>query len=844
MNPTPQIEVSDPSALNDPAVQRELAAFNAALEANPLWGYRPHPKQLAFHSAKVRLRVYFGGNRSGKTAAGVIDDVIQCIDKESVPDHLKRFKRFEPPCSVRIVVPDFGLPLQAIQETIHRWCPAFEFKGASWEEAWSQREHRLRFGNGSFIEVMSYEQDRSKFGGVTRHRCVDKKTRALSRKGWATAEYLTEGDEILTLNTETGAYEWKPITRLFESAEDRMTRLRSRNNFDLLVTGDHRWWVYNKKTKRNYFTTTDELKTTEQLIVGGTSAVDADNPDFSDAEIALVGWLVTDGCISGSNMFIGQSSSYNFAKCEEIEGWLEGFEYRVEERPYGDEKCQGTMRNYHLRGKSRERLLDITGPEKWLPQDFILSLGTRQREILLDAIIKGDGQYLPSGKWTITTSRRQHKEAFLLLASLLGHRAQILKTKYSWSVINGRTAQSKRYDYSRVSVCQLERSEVDEPTAIWCPTTENGTFVAERNGAVFVTGNCHFDEEPDGVKGEEIRQECQWRLAETGGDELFTFTPLNGIGWTFDEFEEQKGPEIEKNVWLNEKMLVVRASVRDNPAIPSAEIDRLVENLPDLVRRAREGGEFLHLEGLVYPMFDKDLHCVNPEWLRSDAGKDHVQRLDLYEVIDPGYNTTAVLFAGFDPENRLLIYDELYLTESASIPENAAERIREKRKAWGVEPKYTLIDPSARNHTLTGAKLNGKMTPDTVEAAYYRAGIRTIRANNDKEGGVFEVMRRLEHRDSEGEPDPLLLIGENCSNLIRETRRYRLKPKDDGSFDVVKREDHGVDCKRYLCNARPLSPAKPRRSSGSINKGWLPGTAPPMSAKKAPEPAGPLGLYT
>lgn len=527
MNQTtaPRIEATDPSALSDPAVQQEIAQISQALEANPLWGYRPHPKQLAFHSAKVRLRVYFGGNRSGKTAAGVIDDVIQCIDKESVPDHLKRFKRFEPPCSVRIVVPDFGLPLQAIQETIHRWCPAFEFKGASWEEAWSQREHRLRFGNGSFIEVMSYEQDRSKFGGVTRHRC-------------------------------------------------------------------------------------------------------------------------------------------------------------------------------------------------------------------------------------------------------------------------------------------------------------------------------HFDEEPDGVKGEEIRQECQWRLAETGGDELFTFTPLNGIGWTFDEFEERKGPEIEKNVWLDEKMLVVRASVRDNPAIPPAEIDRLVENLPDLVRRAREGGEFLHLEGLVYPMFDKDLHCVNAEWLRSDAGKDHVQRLETYEAIDPGYNTTAILFAGFDKENRLLIYDELYLTESDAIPENAAKRILEKRQAWGTgKPVLTLIDPSARNHSLTATEIEGVTRQDTVEAAYYRAGIPNVRANNDKEGGVFEVMRRLEHKDKEGESDPLILLGENCTSLIRETRRYRLKPKDDGSFDVVKREDHGPDCKRYLCNHRPLSRPKARGWQQPREKRWDQTGAPKLSLGTA-EPAGPMGRFS
>jgi len=530
MNQTtaPRIEATDPSALSDPAVQQEIAQISQALEANPLWGYKPHPKQYAFHAAKTRLRCYFGGNRSGKTAGGGIDDIIQCIDKESVPDHLKRFKRLEPPVRGRIVVPDFGLPLQAIVETLLRWCPSFEFKGGSWETAWSQREHRLSFGNGSFLEILSYEQDVSKFGGVTR--------------------------------------------------------------------------------------------------------------------------------------------------------------------------------------------------------DF-----------------------------------------------------------------------------------------------------------------------CHYDEEPDGEKGQAIRQECKMRLMESRGYEIFTFTPLKGLGWTFDEFEEQKGPEVEKNVWLDEKMLVVRASVRDNPAIPPEEIDLAMAGLPELVRRAREDGEFLHMEGLVYPMFDKDLHCVNAEWLRSDAGKDHVQRLELHEIIDPGYNTTAVLFAGIDPENRFLIYDELYLTEKATIPENAAQHIREKRNAWGyATPVCTLIDPSARNHSLTGRKdpNSDEMTPDTVRMAYYRAGIPTAKANNDKEGGDFEVMRRLEHRDKEGESDPLLLIGENCSSFLRELRRYRLKPKDDGSFDVVKREDHGPDCLRYLCNHRPLSRPKALSIAQRRPEQWNPGVAPPVSTKPPTEPVGPMGRFS
>jgi len=72
MNQTtaPRIEATDPSALSDPAVQQEIAQISQALEANPLWGYKPHPKQYAFHAAKTRLRCYFGGKPLREDSGG------------------------------------------------------------------------------------------------------------------------------------------------------------------------------------------------------------------------------------------------------------------------------------------------------------------------------------------------------------------------------------------------------------------------------------------------------------------------------------------------------------------------------------------------------------------------------------------------------------------------------------------------------------------------------------------------------------------------------------------------------------------------------------------------------
>src|SRR5258708_6702721 len=78
-------------------VALELKSVEAALKANPLLGYEPHVRQVAFHRPPFPpLRAFFGGNRSGKTTAAMVDTIIQCVDRECLPTRLVPFKRWEP----------------------------------------------------------------------------------------------------------------------------------------------------------------------------------------------------------------------------------------------------------------------------------------------------------------------------------------------------------------------------------------------------------------------------------------------------------------------------------------------------------------------------------------------------------------------------------------------------------------------------------------------------------------------------------------------------------------------------------------------------------------------------
>lgn len=318
----------------------------------------------------------------------------------------------------------------------------------------------------------------------------------------------------------------------------------------------------------------------------------------------------------------------------------------------------------------------------------------------------------------------------------------------------------------------------------------------------------HWDEEPNTLNSAEMRSEARARLLSTGGEEIIGMSPLLGYSWVHDAVWERRD---EPNVG------VVHMTMQDNPWLTPEMIAEFEEGLTEEEKRMRVKGEFVHVGGLVYPNLSHE-HFIDPPKL------DHVAQQDIYVGIDPGYNTTAVVFVAFDKESHALVFDELYLHGKEAIPEGAVPHIRKKLESWGVKPRYFLIDPSARNRSLTDAQ--------QVQELYKNAGMPCHPAQNDRETGCFEVKRRLEYKR--------ILISNDCRQLRWEMERYRQDPKPDGSFDVVKEHDHLCDALRYVCMARPTAPSG-RPSVNRRPKIYVPGTAPPKVRKPKRE-VGAVGL--
>ena len=156
--------------------QALLDELDRVLQANPLQGYnnpqlgQVHGKQMRFHEARTRTKCLLGGNRSGKSSAGAVDDLIQALPEEFIPEHLLKFKKWQPPFKCRVITPDLGHTMAAVLESLQQWCPPAALKGGSWKEAYRADKRILSLVGGSQFDFMSYETDLDKFGGVARHR--------------------------------------------------------------------------------------------------------------------------------------------------------------------------------------------------------------------------------------------------------------------------------------------------------------------------------------------------------------------------------------------------------------------------------------------------------------------------------------------------------------------------------------------------------------------------------------------------------------------------------------------------------------------------------------------------
>lgn len=153
-----KLNLSDMAKILAESIQKQASEPN-------LYGYDPAVKQVEFHSAESTGRLYLGGNRSGKTTAGVVEDLWWLSRK-----HPYRRIPSDTVIKGRVVGVDFTTGIeQILLPTFKRWILPSMLINSSWEDSWNRELRTLTLENGSFVEFKSYDQDLDKHAGTSRH---------------------------------------------------------------------------------------------------------------------------------------------------------------------------------------------------------------------------------------------------------------------------------------------------------------------------------------------------------------------------------------------------------------------------------------------------------------------------------------------------------------------------------------------------------------------------------------------------------------------------------------------------------------------------------------------------
>lgn len=218
--------------------------------------------------------------------------------------------------------------------------------------------------------------------------------------------------------------------------------------------------------------------------------------------------------------------------------------------------------------------------------------------------------------------------------------------------------------------------------------------------------------------------------------------------------------------WLYQRrneMTIFRAKTYENPYLSPEFIASLKRSYAGEFARQEIEGEFVSMEGLVYPMFSRDIHVV-------DYNHDRFGRWVM--AMDEGYtNPAVILLIGVDADGRLHIAREFYQTGKLQhdVVRVAAD--------WAAEYRAEVVAVDAAAAGLI-ADLRDMGLPAVPRKGRVLDGISAVQS----------------YLQIQGDGRPRLTIAPGCLNTINEFESYVWR---DGKDEPIKQNDHAMDALRY-----------------------------------------------
>ena len=223
-------------------------------------------------------------------------------------------------------------------------------------------------------------------------------------------------------------------------------------------------------------------------------------------------------------------------------------------------------------------------------------------------------------------------------------------------------------------------------------------------------------------------------------------------------------------------------------------------------------GEWGAFQGLIYPMFDDNVHMVGEteitHWKRTHSMQKYIEGFD-YGLRAP----SCYMLMFQDEHNNVVAVDGF--KEPELSPEDAVNKIKAIRRRWAVPVSATrsiFADPSMFRRSPGEYRTVGKSVVDVFRTA--GGGIVFGRGNNDIISGITKIrVYLLRHKNHTNpftgqRPGPYLYFNRDKLPFVEDEfgSYYFQNPDDSGDTSdkpMEGIEDHAMDCLKYALTGAP-----------------------------------------
>jgi ribonucleoside-triphosphate reductase len=329
-------------------------------------------------------------------------------------------------------------------------------------------------------------------------QCLSEDTEILSENGWVGYNDLKVGDKIITFNMETHNLEEKVVINMFKERYDGIMINLKNKITDQLITPNHRIIMKSfKENKYDFKLAENILEYKSDICLPISSKGTTSNLSFDINRIKFLAWFISEGTVDFNGRGNPRISIYQSNKkyLNEIKNLCDELELKYDEY-FSTSGVGNGCNRIRFNSESFTKIISWFGEEilyKNIPR-FIFKLSIECIETFIETYIKADGSVGEKyNRIRIYTNNENIRDALCEMLVLIG-KSFTIKIRKSVPIQNYGGIKNIYVInvLKRKHAWITSKDKINYSGIVWCPTTENGTVIARRNGKCFITGNSPF----------------------------------------------------------------------------------------------------------------------------------------------------------------------------------------------------------------------------------------------------------------------------------------------------------------------------------------------------------------